>query len=93
MNLSLILLNSLYYKLHNIILKHSSSYIDSPKWLEKKRTAVNPKNNDDRCFQYDITVALNYQNIRNNPERLTKIKPFIDKYNWKEISFPIESNK
>ena len=34
------------------------------------------------------TVALNYQNIKNNPERLTKIKPCIDQYNWKERNFP-----
>ena len=35
-----------------------------------------------------ITIAFNYQNIKNNPERISKIKPFIDQYNWKEISFP-----
>ena len=49
------------------------------------------KNNDDKCFQYAITVALNHQNIKNNPERITKIKLFIDQYDWKEIHFP--SNK
>ena len=36
-------------------------------------------------------MALNYQNIKNNPERITKIKHFIDQYDWKEIKFP--SNK
>ena len=29
-----------------------------------------------------------YQNIENNPQRTSKIKPFIDQYNWKEIDFP-----
>ena len=33
-------------------------------------------------------VALNYRNIKNNLERISKIKPFIDLYNWKEIDFP-----
>ena len=28
------------------------------------------------------------QNIKDNPERISKIKPFIDQYNWKEINFP-----
>ena len=36
------------------------------------------------CF----TVALNYQNIKKDPQRISKIKPFIYQYNWKEISFP-----
>ena len=40
------------------------------------------------CFQYSLTVALNYQNIKNHPERVSKIKPFIDQYNWKKIDFP-----
>ena len=29
---------------------------------------------------------------RKNPERTTKIKPFINKYNSEEISFPSEKN-
>ena len=37
---------------------------------------------------YALTVTLNYKNIKNNPERISKIKPFIDQYNWKEIDFP-----
>ena len=31
---------------------------------------MNPKNNDDKCFQFAVTVALNYRNIKNNPERI-----------------------
>ena len=27
------------------------SYIDSPKWLKNKKATINPKNNDDKCFQ------------------------------------------
>ena len=30
-----------------------------------------------------ITVVLNDKNIGKNFEGLTKIKPFINKYNWK----------
>ena len=40
------------------------------------------KENDDKFFQYALTVALNYQNIKNNSKRIPKIKPFIDNYNW-----------
>ena len=37
---------------------------------------------------YAITIALNYQNIDNNPQRIPNILPHIPKYNWKDIEFP-----
>ena len=63
----------LYYQLHKISLNRGGSYIDSPKWLKIKKATINPKNNDNKCFQYTVTVALNHQNIQNNSERTTKI--------------------
>ena len=47
----------LYYNLNKIILNRGGSYIDSLKWLKNKKGTINPKNNDDKCFQYVITVA------------------------------------
>ena len=70
------------------MLSRGASYIDFPKWLKNKKTTINLKNNDEKCFQYTLTVALNYENIKNNRERISEIKPFIDKYNWKERDFP-----
>ena len=32
--------------------------IDYPKWLENKNATINPKTNDNKCFQYAVTVAL-----------------------------------
>ena len=60
--------DALYYNLNEISLSKGGSYIDPPKWLKNKKTTINPKNNDDKCFQYGLTVALNYQNIKNIPE-------------------------
>ena len=31
---------------------------------------------------------LNYQTIESHPERILKLKPYINKYNWKGIDFP-----
>ena len=78
----------LYYHLHKISLKKGGSYVDSPKWLKNKRAIINPKYNDDKCFQYALTFALNQQNIKNNQESLSKINLFINQYNWKKIYFP-----
>ena len=69
-------------------LKRGKSYIKSPEWILNKRATINPKNKDNKCFQYSITVSLNHQEIENHPERISNIKPFIDKYNWKGIDFP-----
>ena len=71
----------LSYHIHKTSLKRGKSYIKSPEWILNKRATINPKNKDNKCFQYSITVALNHQNIESHPERISNIKPFIDQYN------------
>ena len=34
------------------------------------------------------TVALNQGDIKSDPQRISKIKPFINKYNWNGIKYP-----
>ena len=79
--------NLLSYHIHKITLKGGKSCIKSPQWILNKRATRNPKNKDNKCFQYSITVGLNHQNIENHPERISNIKLFIDQYNWKGIDF------
>ena len=78
----------LYYNL-NKVLSRGGSYINSPKWLKNRKETINPQHKkDDKCFQYVLTVALNYEKIKKDPQRISKINPFIDQYNWNEIDFP-----
>ena len=43
---------------------------------------INPINKkDDTCFQYAVTVSLIHERIKKDPQRITKNKYFIDKYN------------
>ena len=71
--------NLLYHQRHKISPKRTgSSYIESPEWLKNKKATINPKNSDNNCFQYAITIALNHQSIKKDPQRISKIKPFID---------------
>ena len=67
--------------------RKESSSIDSPEWLKNKKSTINPKDNNAKCFKYVLTVSLNYQNIKKGPQRMSKLKAFIDKYNWKETNF------
>ena len=61
-------------------------YIDSPDWLKntKKQQYILSVKRDNEYFQYAVTVALNYEEVENDPQRIRKIKPFINKYNWEE---------
>ena len=80
--------NFLYYDFNKISISRGGSYIDSLQWLKNKKSTINPINNDHKCFQYAVTLALNLDKIRINPQRISKIKPFIEQYNWKETEFP-----
>ena len=83
--------NFLYYDFNKTSINRGGSYIDSPKRLKDKKSTINPKNNDDKCFQYVATLALNLDKIKKDPQRVSKIKPFIEKYNWEDIDFPSTS--
>ena len=83
--------NLLYYDFNKISLNRGGLYIDSPEWIKNKKSTINPKNNDYKCFQYAVTLTLNYDKINKHPERVSKIKPFIDQYNWNDIDFPSTS--
>ena len=66
--------------------RRGHSYIDSPNWIKKEKATTNPKNKDDKCFKYVVTVALNYEETKSHPERVSNIKPFINKYNCKGLN-------
>ena len=78
----------LYYDFNKISLNRGGSYIESTKWIKDKKSTINPKNNDCKCFQYAVTVALNRDKTKKDPQRVSKIKAFIDQYNWNDIDFP-----
>ena len=62
--------DALHYNVNEIRLSIGGSNIDSPKWLNNKKATINPKNNDNKCFQYAIAVTLNHEQIKNHSERI-----------------------
>ena len=56
-------INFLYYNFNKTNIYRGGTYIDLLKWLKDKKSIINPKNNDDKCFQYTVTLALNLDNI------------------------------
>ena len=71
-----------YHKCHKVNFRRGGLYIDSPDWIKKKKATTNSKNKDDKCFQYAVTIASNYNEIESRPERVSNIKLFINKYKW-----------
>ena len=65
-------INYFYYDFNRVGINRGGSYIESPKWLTDKKSTVNPKNNDNKCFQYATTIALNFDKLTSHPERITK---------------------
>ena len=64
--------------------------LNSLGWLQGKKEAIINNNNDNNNnnFENALDDALNYQIIENNPQRISKLKPYINKYNWEGINFP-----
>ena len=65
------------------------TYIDYRLFVldKKQKATINPINKRDNiCFQYDITIALYHKKTKKDRQRIIKIKPFINKYNWKGIN-------
>ena len=63
---------SLNYIFHKVDLKRSGSYIETPEWIQDKGATINCQNDDNKCFQYAITIALNYDEIGNHHQRVNK---------------------
>ena len=68
-------------------------HVDYPNWIKKKKATINLKNTDYKCFQYVVTVALNYEQTKWKQERVSHIQPFVNKYNRKGINHPPKINK
>ena len=71
----------LYYKCHKTNTNCRGSYTDSPDWIKNTKSTINSMNK-----------ILNHEEIEKNPERITKIKPFINISKWERINCPLEKD-
>ena len=63
------------------------SELNSLGWLKAKKEAI-INNNSNNNFQNALDDSLNYQTIEKDPQRISKLKPYINKYNWEGTDFP-----
>ena len=76
--------NCYYFAVKNL------SELNSLGWLRGKKEAII---NGDNNFQNALDDALNYQNIEKDPQRISKLKSYINKYKWEGINFPAGSKE
>ena len=75
-------LHLLYVKCQKINLNRGGTYIDTSDWIWRERATINSINKkDNKCYQYTVTVPLNYKEIKKDPQRMTKIKTLIKIFN------------
>ena len=78
----LLMINGEANKCYYFAVKNLSE-LNSLGWLRSKKEAMISSN-----FQNALNDALNYQNIETHPERISKLKPYINRNNWEGIEFP-----
>ena len=49
----------------------------SSEWLKSKKESIT---NEDNYFQNALNDTLNYETIETHPERISKLKPYINQY-------------
>ena len=47
---------------------------------------INPKCSDDESLMYSIIVSLHYYDISHNPERISTLRPYINNYDFTDIT-------
>ena len=82
----------LYHKRHKINFNLGGSYKESRDWIKKKIATINPKKKDNKCFQYPETIALNFDEIKKDPQKISNIEPFTNDIFWDGIKYPSNRN-
>ena len=57
----------------------------SSEWLRSKKESVTIEGN---CFQNTLN-SLDYQRTKKDPQKISKLKPYVNQYNWKDINFSL----
>ena len=83
----------LYISFHRLVLTRGGSYIKLPEWLKSKKAVINPPNKDEECFKWVVIQALNHEDIKDHPERISLPRSYEKQYNWKGFKFPVSIKK
>ena len=74
-------------------LLNGSSYTPLPNKLSSKKTIINLKNFDNKCFMWSVLTALHPVEQRKSPIRLHHYQQYEDELNFYGIEFPVTLHK
>ena len=83
----------LFINFHRLVLTRGSSYIELPGWIKSKKAVINPQNKDEKCFKWAVIEALHHKDIKQNPQRISLLRPYENQYTWKGLEFPVSIKK
>ena len=73
------------------IINNNNNNNNNNKSADNNNTDNNNNNNNNNDFQNALNDALVYQTIASHLQRPSKLKPYINKYNWKRVNFLLTS--
>ena len=79
----------LYINFHRLALTRGSSYIELPKRTKSKKVVINTQSKDEECFKWAVIAALHQEEIRKDHQRISRLRPYENQYNWKGLEFPV----
>ena len=83
----------LYINFHRLALIRDSSYVKFPKWIKSKKAVINPQSKDEECFKWTVVAILHHKEIKKNHQRISRLRPYENQYNWKGLEFPVSIKK
>ena len=75
---------------HQLNLTRGNSYLPLPDWIVKKKTIINPQNDDKECFKWAIIAA---SEIGNSTQCVSNLRKFTDHFDWSGLEFPVAINE
>ena len=83
----------LYINFHRLALTRGGSYIELLEWLKSKKAVINSQNKDEECFKWAVIAALHHKEIKKNHQRISRLRPYENQYNWEGLEFPVSIKK
>ena len=82
----------LYYKYHKVNLNRGRSYIDFTDRTKTKKQQEISSIKRQPMFSICCNSHIHHEEIKKDPQTITRIKFSINKYNWEGINVPSEKN-
>ena len=54
---------------------------------------INLQNKDEECSKWAVIAALHHEEIKKGHQRISRLRPYENRYNWKGLEFPVSNKK